>query len=69
MGGRETRNFYNDPLGLLELILTREDDYSFLLVNKLIEPTTSSKTYWSILKKNSRNWNLMAEKFLLLFTY
>ena len=35
---------------LSELISTRKDDYNLHLANKLIDPTTSSKTYWSILK-------------------
>ena len=35
---------------LSELISTRKDDYNLHLANNLIDPTTSSKTYWSILK-------------------
>ena len=35
---------------LSELISTRKDDYNLHLANKLIDPTTSFKTYWSILK-------------------
>ena len=35
---------------LSELILTRIDNYNLHLANKMIDPTTSSKTYWSILK-------------------
>ena len=35
---------------LSELISTRKDDYNLHLSNKLIDPTTSSNTYWSILK-------------------
>ena len=34
---------------LSELISARNDDYNLHLANKLIDPTTSSKTYWSIL--------------------
>ena len=33
-----------------ELISTRKNYYNFHLGNKLIDSTTSSKTYWSILK-------------------
>ena len=35
---------------LSELISTRKDNYNLHLANKLVDPTTSSKTYWSILK-------------------
>ena len=35
---------------LSELISTRKNDYNLHLANKLIDSTTSSKTYWSILK-------------------
>ena len=35
---------------LSELLSTRKNDYNLHLANKLIDPTTSSKTYWSILK-------------------
>ena len=34
---------------LSELISTRKGDYNLNLANKLIDPTTSFKTYWSIL--------------------
>ena len=33
-----------------ELIPTRQNDYNLHFANKLIDPTTISKTYWSILK-------------------
>ena len=41
---------------LSELMSTRKDDYNLHLANKLIDPKTSSKTYWHILKTfyNSR---------------
>ena len=41
---------------LSELISTTKDDYNLHLANKLIDPKTSSKTYWYILKTfyNSR---------------
>ena len=32
---------------LSELISTRKNDYKIHLANKLIDPATSSKTYWS----------------------
>ena len=35
---------------LSELISTRKDNYNLHLANKLVYPTTSSKTYWSIVK-------------------
>ena len=35
---------------LSELISTRKNYYNLHLANKLIDSTTSSKTYWSILK-------------------
>ena len=35
---------------LSELISTRKDDYNLHLANKLIDPTISFTTYWSILK-------------------
>ena len=35
---------------LSELISARKNDYNLHLANKLIDSTTSSKTYWSILK-------------------
>ena len=35
---------------LSELISTRKNDYNLHLANKLIDPTTSCKTYWTILK-------------------
>ena len=35
---------------LSELISARKNDYNLHLANKLIGSTTSSKTYWSILK-------------------
>ena len=40
----------NTTKELSELRSTRKDDYNLHLANKLIDPTTSSKTYWSILK-------------------
>ena len=46
---------------LLELISNRMDDYNLHLANKLIDPTTSSKTYWSILNIfcNGRKLSIM----------
>ena len=46
---------------LLELISNRMDDYDLHLANKLIDPTTSSKTYWSILNIfcNGRKLSIM----------
>ena len=35
---------------LSELVSTGKNDYNLHLANKLIDSTTSSKTYWSILK-------------------
>ena len=35
---------------LSELILTRKNDYNLHLGNKLIDTTTSSRTYWYIFK-------------------
>ena len=35
---------------LSELISTRKNDYSLHLTNKLIDPATSSKKFWSIFK-------------------
>ena len=49
---------------LSELISTRKNDYNLHLANKLIDSTTSSKTYWSILKTS-----IMAEKSLLSLPY
>ena len=43
-------NLKNTIKELSKLISTRKDDYNLHLANKLIDPTTSSKRYWSILK-------------------
>ena len=40
----------NTTKELSELISTRKDDYNLHLANKLIDPTTSSKTFWFISK-------------------
>ena len=40
----------NTTKELSELISTRKDDYNLHLASKLIDSTTSFKTYWSILK-------------------
>ena len=40
----------NTTKELSELISTKKDDYNLHLANKLIDPTTNSKTHWSILK-------------------
>ena len=46
---------------LSESISTRKDDFNRHLANKLIDSTTSSKTYWSILKTfyNDRNISII----------
>ena len=38
----------NTIKNLLGLLSTRKDSYNLYLDNKLADPTTSSKTYWSI---------------------
>ena len=43
-------NLKNTIKELSKLISTRKDDYNLHHANKLIDPTTSSKRYWSILK-------------------
>ena len=48
-------NLQNTIKELSKLILTRTDDYNRNFPNKLIDPTISSKAYWSVMK-TFYNW-------------